>query len=650
MRDMSTITIVEQGSSDWRIASASGCKVCSWAARELRGYLKRISGVELPVVGEDDGSHSIVVGLRTDLPKSDAAMLPEPAEGYDGFAIAIGDDVIVIAGDNERGVVYGVYELLERIGCRGYYPTQDEQDPEIVPRLDTVQLEIGSMAIASPIRVRINNASSFFFDIDPEVMIRQLDAAMKARYNGMGWQCDHRSYVGDQYKELEAKGVIGEIKDRGMLFHGPAHSFPHFLPTERYFEDHPDWFGMRDGKRVAQVYGGAQFCWSNAEARKVFIDNAEQFIIESPAIDIFCTLAFDGGPACDCPECKKSTPGDLIFQLLNELIERLAVSAPHVRVETSGGYNPVHEPPLVTKAHDTLRIVWAHWGRHHGMGFDDDRYGWKDNLEIWRKAAIGGLTLCMYYTDNFATPWISAPYERVVEGDRRYIIDKRVDGIYMLMYPRGYWWNHSLNNYIAGRCFYDASLAPREVLRDYAAHYFGPDAGPLLLAYYEQWADEIDLPYRVKDDSRECDRAMLDDQRRKWIDPAIAAASSDPAIAHRVGKIAMLHDAAERITEAHRMHDEIEKLRVAGEFDKAGELIETAKTYTDGLIAHMAGLAELDQGLIDRNEVPGFMTMTIKGWIEGEEKAVAARDRTVRQRGEWVEIDSTEMLPTDVTG
>lgn len=631
---------------------SGGCKVCKWATDQLRGYLKRISGVEFELASATNGSPSIVLGLRADLPISEAALLPEPAKGYDGFAIAIheGGKRIVIGGDNERGVVYGVYELLERIGCRWFYPTQDEKDPEIVPSLDKIELETGAMAVASPIPIRINNATSFFFDIDPGVMIKQLDAAMKARYNGMGWQCDHRSYVGDQYKELEAAGVIGEIKSRGMLFHGPAHSFPHYLPTEPYFEDHPDWFGMREGKRVPQVYGGAQFCWSNAEARKTFIDNAERFVLESPAIDIFCTLSFDGGPACECPECKKSTPGDLIFQLLNELIERLAVSAPHVRVETSGGYNPVHEPPLVTKAHDTLRIVWAHWGRHHGMGFDDDRYGWKDNLETWRKAAIGGLTLCMYYTDNFATPWISAPYERVIAGDRRYIIDKGVDGIYMLMWPKGYWWNHSLNNYIAGRCFYDASLVPREILRDYAIRYFGPDAGPLLLAYYEQWADEIDLPYRVKDDSRDCDRVMLADQRRKWIDPAIVAAKTNPVIAHRVGKVAKLHDAAERLTEAHRMHDEIEKLRAAGEFDKAKALIEEAKAYTDALIAHMASLAELEQGLIDRNEVPAFMTMTIKGWIEGEEKAVAARDRTVRQRGVWQEIDSTEMLPSEVTG
>lgn len=650
---MDKVTIVEKCRSDWRIANIScGSDVCAFAANELRQYLAKISGVELPVGATTGATPSILLGLRADLPEAEASLLVEPAEGHDGFAITVDarSKRIVIAGDNERGVVYGVYELLERLGCRWFYPTQDPQDPELVPKLDIVEFEAGAMSIASPIPTRICNATSFFFDIDPVVMKKQLDIAMKARYNGMGWQCDHRTYVGDQYNELVASGVIGEIKSRGMLFHGPAHSFPHFLPTEPYFEQHPEWFGMRDGKRMPQAYGGAQFCWSNADARKVFVDNAEQFVLHSPAIDIFCTLSFDGGPACKCPECAKSTPGDLIFVLLNELIERLAVSAPHVRLETSGGYDPVHEPPLHTKAHETMRIVWAHWGRHHGMGFDDDSYGWKENLETWRKAAIGGLTLCMYYTDNFATPWISAPYERVIEGDRRYVLDKNVDSIYMLMWPKGYWWNHSLNHHLAGRCFYDASLTPRELLKDYAIHYFGPDAGPLLLAYYAQWADEIELPYRVKDDSTESDRAMLAEQRKKWIEPAVAAVDGDPVLAHRVGKVHKLHDAAERLTEAHRMHDEIEKLRNQGEWDKAKELLDQAKTYTDSLIAHMASLAELEQGLIDRNEVPAFMTMTIKGWIDGEEKAIAAQDTSVRQRGVWEEPDSTTMLPAEVTG
>lgn len=622
---LSTVTIASRGWSDWMIVEASPeNEVCRFAIEELRKYLLMVSGCEF-ITAHDAGDYAaITVGLRSDLRPEDLALLPASMKGHDGYSLAIEENRIVVAGDNERGVVYGIYDLLERIGCRWFYPQQDPSDVEVVPELERVVIETQSRSVASPMSIRIDNPSSFYFEIEPDTMKRQLDAAMKARYNGIGWQCDHRTHVGDQYKEMERTGVIAEMKKRGMLLHGPAHSYPHFMRNE-YFEEHPEWFGERDGKRVKQEIGGAQFCCSNEEARRKFVENAEQFVLDSPGLDIFCTLGFDGGIACACPQCAGTTAADLVVQLMNEVVERLRKSAPHVLVEMSGAYNPVHEPPENTKADDALRVIWAHWGRYHGYGYDDPRYGWIENLETWRKAFPGRLTLCQYYTDNFATPWISAPYPIVLEGDRRYCLDKAVDAVYMLMWPPGYWWNHSLNNYMAGLCYYDFSLNPWDVIRNYALHYFGRDAGPLLAAYLTQWAQNVDLPYHVKDGTTETDRAALDEQRRFWIEPAVEAVKGDPLLSHRVGKVAKLHDLAERLDELHRRHAKISKLREAGDFEKASELIPKARDHAEELLAHMSSLAELNQGLIDKNEVSGFIRLGVTHWIGEEEKAVEAK-------------------------
>lgn len=622
---MSKVTIASRGWSDWMIVEASPeSGVCRFAVEELKKYLKLVSDYEF-IAAHDAGDYSaITVGLRSDLRPEELALLPAPKAGYDGYSIAVDDTKIVVAGDNERGTVYGVYDLLERIGCRWFFPQQDPDDVEVVPDLERVVLDTAAKSVASPMSIRIDNPSSFYFEIDSEVMKKQLDAAMKSRYNGIGWQCDHKTYVGDQYAELERTGVIEEIKKRGMMLHGPAHSYPHFMKNE-YFDEHPEWFGMRDGVRRKQEIGGAQFCWSNAEARRKFIDNAERFVLGSPGLDIFCTLGFDGGIACACPRCASTTAADLVVLLMNELVERLRRSAPHVLVEMSGAYNPVHEPPENTKPDDALRVIWAHWGRYHGYGYDDPRYGWIENLETWRKAFPGRLTLCQYYTDNFATPWISAPYPIVLEGDRKYCTAKGVDAVYMLIWPPGYWWNHSFNNYMAGVCYYDFALNPWDVIRDYAVNYFGRNAGPLLAAYLAEWATNVDLPYHVKDGTTEADRAMLEHQRRVYIDPAVEAARSDPLLSHRVGKVAKLHDLAERLDELHRRHAKISRLRESGDFEKAAELIPRARVYAEELLAHMTSLAELNQGLIDKNEVPGFISLGVKSWIEEEAKAVEAQ-------------------------
>jgi hypothetical protein len=333
--------------------------------------------------------------------------------------------------------------------------------------------------------------------------------------------------------------------------------------------------------------------------------------------------------------------------LLGELIDKLQTSCPDVLVETVGGYGAVSYPPSnLNIIHPKQRVVWAHWGRHHIRGYDDPGYD-KRNLDNWRKAAKGGLTICQYYTVIFAEPWVMGPFAIAMESDRRYFLKHHVDAMYMLMYPRGYWWNHSLNGYIGGRCFYDVTIDPFAEINDYALHYFGPDAGPLLAAYYMQWAKEIDLSYRVRSNSRKQDRAMLAEQRAKWINPAVDAAKQNPLYAYRVSKVDKLHTLAEHLTEGHRLHDVVQLLRQQGKFDDAARLLDKARAYTDEVMTLFYTLADLNQGLIERKEVPGFIRKGVKDWIDDEAKAIAGKSKTVAPNP-WKQLSETDMLPADV--
>jgi hypothetical protein len=476
---------------------------------------------------------------------------------------------------------------------------------------------------------RICNGSGWFFEMNGPEATKQLDWAMKNRYNMMGWQGEtstSKKSLPWQYRKLGDIGVLAELEKREMTIHGPAHSFDQFLPNE-YFEKHPEWFGVRQGERVPQSFLGAQFCWSNPQARRQFIDNAEEFITHAPRIHIFCPLPFDGGVACDCDECKKIGASNLFVILMGELIERLKVSRPDVLVEGTGGYGPATDPPTQPGlVHPKQRIVWAHWGRYHGQGYDDPRYGQKQNLEKWHRAVGDGITVCQYYTDNFAEPWVMAPFTIALEGDRKYFLQNRIDSVYMLMWPREYWWNHSLNGHLAGRCFYDVSLNPYELIQDYAREYFGAQAGPLLAAYFEEWARHPDLSYHVRGDSTAADRATLAEQRTKWIAPATAAVRDAPLLSYRVAKVEKLHTLAQRLMDIHRQREEIQKLRRVGEFEAAARFIEDARMDADAVAKMFDALADLKQGLTDRAD-PTFIGGNLKNWIEDESKLVAARRR-----------------------
>jgi hypothetical protein len=116
--------------------------------------------------------------------------------------------------------------------------------------------------------------------------LKQLDWAMKARYNAMGWQADTHTPLEKQYRQLEEQGLLAELRKRDILLHGPAHCFNLLLRNEDYFQKHPEWFGVRDGKRAQQAFGGAQFCWSNIEARRQFTDNVEVFARQARQIKV----------------------------------------------------------------------------------------------------------------------------------------------------------------------------------------------------------------------------------------------------------------------------------------------------------------------------------------------------------------------------
>ncbi|MDB6056727.1 MAG: beta-hexosaminidase precursor, partial [Verrucomicrobiales bacterium] len=263
-RASAEVVLAHAKHSAWVIAPTStNVAGVMFAPEELQKYLRQMSGAKVPIVSKA-ARKTIVIGLRADLPADVEQALPPRKAGYDGYAISIREDGIVIAGDNGPGCIYGVYDLLEHLGCRWFYPTIDPKDPEVVPKLSTVLLTTNAWAIASPIRNRICNGDAWFFEMNYPAALKQMDWAMKNRYNAMGWQAavntSKRSLL-QQYNDLNRAGITSGIEKRGMFIHGPAHSFDHFLKSEIYFAKHPEWFGMRNGKRVPQAALGAQFCW-----------------------------------------------------------------------------------------------------------------------------------------------------------------------------------------------------------------------------------------------------------------------------------------------------------------------------------------------------------------------------------------------------
>ncbi len=607
-REDVTVCLAKGGVSNWSILLPANAGIVErFAADELAKYVKKISGAKIMFAdpaGAKPVSNVIHIGLRRELAAEFGidcgpdGELPTPAEGFDGYELSITPERIVIAGENPRGALYGVYDILERLGCRWYHPALDPKDKELIPESPDLYLDAGSFSAAGKVELRIYNGGGFFFKVVPEIQLAQIDWAAKNRYNTIGWQ-PHHGYgrLEGELEEMKACGSLAEMEKRGLMLHGPCHSFQHFLPTEDYFEEHPEWFGMMNGER--RPHGGTwpmvNFCWSNEEAVETFISNVEKFIKKWPMIKILNLEWLDGGQVCECPECRKRGGPNLIVELFNKVSERLEKVAPDVIVETVLGYPPIEELPDGAQPNGKWQGLYAHWGRSLTQSYNDPYYGRRANLLVW-STYCKEYGICSYYGDSALATYFGAPILHNLKGDTDFLVSHKVKESYILHFPQELWWNFSYNMTVAGHfSYYYPNRTPMEILRDYALNYYGPVAGPLLADFYDMLGFHIEVCGRAHGgDASDWDMVILREFER-MIKRAEQMVAGDELISYRVRKLAAIYGFMLNWAQSRKVlngvRDLYEKYK-NGEADMAEveKAIEEGRAYADGVLSHAADI------------------------------------------------------------
>jgi len=149
------------------------------------------------------------------------------------------------------------------------------------------------------------------------------------------------------------RAILAMLEARCMYLSLGDHSMHLWLPEDE-FERHPEWFGMRDGRRTVRapvvlpecpglkIQGSIQPCYSNEAAAEYITDAIAAHMRETPEAAIFALWPHDGSNNwCQCPECLKKTPYEHIYALAMRLLDKLPA---HVPVETIA-YSSMLNPP-----------------------------------------------------------------------------------------------------------------------------------------------------------------------------------------------------------------------------------------------------------------------------------------------------------------
>ncbi len=326
------LTIVAGGRSEYAIyLPADAIDSVKAAATDLQHYVAAATGVTLPVV-DTPREPMLALGDSAAAKAAGAVLDGVPIEGYrlktvgrNVFILGL-DAAAVPQGGTSAGTRNGVSTFLERhLNVRWLCPGPDGDD---VPRTDTLVV---------PEQDTVEG---------PVFLNRRLPYTQQGR---------------PEVQEWWARQKLGYSL---YLFHG--HNWERPIPASLY-DQHPDWFAMRGGRRVPPS-GRYKLCVTNEAMMDAFAANAVAYFQGDPARSCYSLSPSDSAGWCECADCTRlyetDPNGELsvtpaILHFYNGVAKRVAKVFPD---KTLAGYvyaAYVFPPRVPIRLEPNVYLVWA---------------------------------------------------------------------------------------------------------------------------------------------------------------------------------------------------------------------------------------------------------------------------------------------------
>jgi hypothetical protein len=500
--------IVRNGRSDYQIVTPEDkSPAVGHAAGELQRFIQQMTGVQLPVVSEKRAGRKPAFLLGPCNRSRKAGLIEQAGQlREDGVLIkTVGKDIALL-GKNERGNLYSVYVLLERyLGVRFL-----AWDCTIVPKQTELRLPELDYSYSPPFMYR----ETLYFDSFPK------DIAARQRLNGPYTKCD--------------ASTGGKIE-----FFPYVHSSYLLVPEQQYFKDHPEYYGLQGGKRVAgRVH--AQLCLSNPEVLRIATQTVLKWIEEHPEAPIIDVSQNDGNGACECDQCtaivkEEGSQHGPILRFVNAIAEEVAKKHPDKWIETLA-YAYSITPPAITKPRDNVIIRLCHVGCFF-HGFEQckqgaDLSGWIDQ---WSK--LSKRIFIWHYATDFPHYLAPNPNLNGLAKDIKYYAAHGVNGLMVQCNYQGPGGELAeLRQYLSAQLMWDPAQDPMQIREDFCRHYY-EGAAPQVLEFLQQMDRLAAGPAHVFASwdpqsivSSQCAREALQTLER-------ARAAGNATVRNRVGKL-----------------------------------------------------------------------------------------------------------------
>jgi len=478
-----------------------------FAAEELRSYVAKISGAELPIVEAPSGSAPMTVCLGEACSGVAPGLPPERRYPEDDqFALETVGDRLCIAGCSPRATLFAVYAFLEELGCRWLAPAfaHYRGHHEMIPH--TATLTFGELDIVEKPDFEYRGGYvELFYSNSPVRDIAAIgDWMAKVRKNY--WCFNHNllfdfretgAWLVERYREGLKEEVFSVVRKRGLTLSAGGHGFSTFLPPKEYFDEHPEWFALIDGKRQNETLN-AQFCVSNESALNVYVDNVLEFMDANPEIKVFVAMPNDGWGWCECDSCRDiGAPGDQYLKVVQAISERMERELPD-RLVKMIAYLDTTAPPAGLKLRPNTLVWFCHFNRDWRYELDTDKSeknaGFFKMCQEW--LATGARVMSESHYSKYYFRSLPAVKPHLMASDFPRIREVGVPDIMKCFMEPLDWASFELTHYAHARLAWDVNLDPDELVRDYCRHRYERAAAPMreFFTHLEQGMNQYQMP------------------------------------------------------------------------------------------------------------------------------------------------------------
>jgi len=409
------------------------------AALALQQYLSKLSKKSIPIVSE--GESKVINGIylgETDFAKArqiNSSKIPEA-----GFIRKIEGDNFIIVGGAKRGLLFGIFDLLEELGFRKYSP-----EPADGPRDN------------SPLPPKRDKL------VEPKIKYRTTSYSQMADQEYSDW---HK---------------LSSRDDWGLF----VHTFNTLVPQQEYARSHPEYYSLIDGVRRP----GTQLCLSNPEVLRLLVASLKNKIKEKPNSSYWSVSQDDNDRYCQCDGCKAlnekygNVPSGSIIYFVNQVAREI----PDKIISTLAYWYSRKAPKnLPIEPNVNIMLCNIESSRQAPVYITDPAFS--QDLKDW--GALSKDIIIWDYNIQFTNYISPFPNLYTLKPNIKFYTDNRVNALFMQANNEAAAEMALLRSYLISKLMWNPDADDKAIINEFLSGYFVA-AAPFIRQYIDSMQNSL---------------------------------------------------------------------------------------------------------------------------------------------------------------